>query len=544
MPIQEFEQSDEQAEINGEVADFGAHLGGKTKKRSNGVEVQANGDAINVDINGVSAPSRGQSEAVVSDVESPIAEELPPISTLSIGLSSEIQTEKVAHLESGATIVKIGDTTDPLEKTSWHPSHAAIMCTAGSSVLRLIHVADSSQDDSPAPIVNQRDVTIPVDNFLVTAFCWNLETEASLAVFEDKKNELGHNMMTARLISISDAASKSRIVFSQSEAFFALRWNERSERLMSISGNDERGTVRIWNFNESDPLYTIGTNKPVQDGTWTSDSSFFVCGEGFLAYYDLSTGTEGTFRTIHLDALKSSSPTVETKWNFARYDPVSGVVACGSEITGDLCYFSARTIQERLDANATEETISRIQHNLGGITAMEFQPNVLSEAGAASSSRLLAVSSDTGLIELWDVAGSPSRKYRFQMHDRAVGAISFSPDGRRLAAAGVDVVRIWDCQSGGLPKAMWKADKNIEWDTSIDEAEEFELNHILGWNADGTKLAFTLKNQVCFANFLAVHGYENESDRCRSQSSTFPHSTRRLRSLAAPDLELLMKISR
>lgn len=450
-----------------------------------------------LDTNGVSAPSRGQSEAVVSDVESPVVEELPPISTLSIGQSSEIQTEKIVHLEAEASIIKIGDTSDPLEKTSWHPTDAAIMCTAGSSVLRLIHVKNSPEDDSSPLTINQKDITIPIDKYLVTAFCWNSKTEASLAVIEEKRNEFGHNMMTGRLISISDAASKSRIVSSQAEAVFALRWNEKAGRLMSISGNDERGTIRIWKFNESSPLYTIGAIKPVHDGVWVSEKSFFVCGEGFLAYYNLNPGSEGTFKSISLESPKDTGSDAEIKWELARYDPVSGVVACGSVDTGDLCYFSARNIQEKLESSVSSETVSRISHGLSNITAIEFQPEANDQPDSSSTSRLLAISSDNGIIELWNVNPLASLVHKFHMQDRAVSAIAFSPDGQHLAAASVDVVRIWDCHAGGLPKAIWKANKDgEEWDASVDDADEYELNHSLGWNADGTKIAFTLKNQV------------------------------------------------
>jgi len=76
---------------------------------------------MDLDHNGVSQvihTSRGESEAVVSDMESPTVEELP-ISTLSIGHSTEIQTEKVVDLAPETTYVKIKEPGKVVTHTLW-----------------------------------------------------------------------------------------------------------------------------------------------------------------------------------------------------------------------------------------------------------------------------------------------------------------------------------------------------------------------------------------------------------------------------------------
>jgi WD40 repeat protein len=57
--------------------------------------------------------------------------------------------------------------------------------------------------------------------------------------------------------------------------------------------------------------------------------------------------------------------------------------------------------------------------------------------------RRLAAAGEYGLVRLWDVAkGEPLALYRG--HQEAVTAIAWSPDGTRLASAGNDAtVQIW-----------------------------------------------------------------------------------------------------
>ena len=74
-----------QEDTNGSAPDNAPRKGGKRKRKTNGVveqrmEQRTNGDAMDLDHNGVSQvihTSRGESEAVVSDMESPTIEELP-----------------------------------------------------------------------------------------------------------------------------------------------------------------------------------------------------------------------------------------------------------------------------------------------------------------------------------------------------------------------------------------------------------------------------------------------------------------------------------
>ena len=65
---------------------------------------------------------------------------------------------------------------------------------------------------------------------------------------------------------------------------------------------------------------------------------------------------------------------------------------------------------------------------------------------------LLAIGSETGLIELWDVASAASAG-SLRSHARAITALAFSPDGRTLASTSDDeVLHLWDCSRERPPE--------------------------------------------------------------------------------------------
>src|SRR5205085_10190876 len=52
-----------------------------------------------------------------------------------------------------------------------------------------------------------------------------------------------------------------------------------------------------------------------------------------------------------------------------------------------------------------------------------------------------------GTVRVWE-ARSGKKVLTFSEHAGPVFSVSFSPDGGRLASAGLDTVRVWDARSG------------------------------------------------------------------------------------------------
>ena len=176
----------------------------------------------------------------------------------------------------------------------------------------------------------------------------------------------------------------------------------------------------------------------------------------------------------------------EFHWEKVRYDPICDIVACASLEQNEIGLYSKGSI---------DFTTQSVADN--PITALEFQPIINPLSHSDDSPRLLATAHETGLVQIWDAKRPWQLLHRLPMGGDPAMTLSFSPDGFLLAAAGLATVLIWNPEVGGLPKAFWKADLDKDpWDTSVAADREEELDHSLGWDADGKKLAFSLANQV------------------------------------------------
>jgi WD40 repeat protein len=67
----------------------------------------------------------------------------------------------------------------------------------------------------------------------------------------------------------------------------------------------------------------------------------------------------------------------------------------------------------------------------------------------------VAVSDETGHVQLWDITGSPTRERGLRIGDRAVFDVSFSPDGRTLVAGSKSgAVVAWNVSSPAHPTRL------------------------------------------------------------------------------------------
>ncbi|KAJ9649329.1 hypothetical protein H2199_000104 [Coniosporium tulheliwenetii] len=462
----------------------------KRTRESNGAEStreRSNEDAMDIDMNGMVQTPNGDADVAVSEADSPIVEEVPIETTLDNGVSVGLQSEKIAELAPETTFIKLDEPEVTLRHTVWSPTEAPIFCAAGDSLLTVYCMVKDTRYFKDSQDYIPRKIDLPFLKYTITAFCWISPTEAFAAALEDHTNEKGETRSTGRLLALREGGVEVQILSSLVGTVFALRWRASAQRLLSISSSDRGGSIRIWSPNNPDPLHTFYTGRVILDAAWCSDDRFLVGGHGFLTSYTLDHAPSSSSVTEAISGDRAQ----DFHWEKVRYDPICDIVACASLEQNEIGLYSK---------NSIDFTTLSVAEN--PITALEFQPIINPLSHLDESPRLLATAHDTGLVQIWDAKRPWQLLHRLSMGGAPAMALSFSPDGFLLAAAGLATVLIWNPEVGGLPKAFWKADfEKDPWDTSIGADREEELDHTLGWDADGKKLAFSLANQIAIISF-------------------------------------------
>ncbi|KAF2762291.1 WD40 repeat-like protein [Pseudovirgaria hyperparasitica] len=469
-------------ETNGTLHDNGSKKGPRRKKKSSGPE-RLNGDAMEIEPNGVHSPSRGESEALVSDVESPNVEEVQT-TTLVQGRSLDVQTEKIAELAPSTIITSVDKPGSIINHVMWghdNDTDRDVLLVAGDSLLRFYDVPTSQTLQSTAGELRNVDYPLPFNSFDVSAFAWKGPSEPGCAAFATQEritNEMSESMSDYKLSLIE--GNEYRMISSLGGMIFQITWNQASQLLLTISGNDVAGLIRIWKQDFSYVSYA--TDQPLLDCQWLFDTRFVVCGEKFLSI-------------LELDALSSEIRVLKNfdtgrDWDRVCFDPICRFIACKS-LDGD-----AVALAHLEDATLRIQTF-----DVAPVTDIAFQPIPNPASHTAESARLLAASFHHGYIQVWNVKEGFDHVYRVELEDRPVGAIAFSPDGFLLAAAGMDTVSIWQAEHGGTPKAQWHGSEEEHWAMPGSDKDAQDPLHRLAWDADSKRLAFALGNQFALINF-------------------------------------------
>jgi transducin (beta)-like 1 len=480
------------AEANGAVQEPPPKKGVKRKKakQPNGVEPrpepETNGDAMEVEQNGVAHVTnsvRAESDAPVSEAESSTVAEIP-ISTLSIGQDAEIQTELIADLARETILVPRSKEPGRLvQHTSWGPANLPVLLAAGKSVLQ-IHFVDKDAVNESASPVRTGDVPLPVDDFEITALCWQSAAEITVSVREECSNEIGERMRINKLIKLTDGGQTSQVISSTAGLVNTLRWNADKELLLSISTDGEKGSIKVWkNDSDSIPAWTEFTETAIFDALWISDTAFVVCGIELFKIYEVGE-TLTTQRTLD----------TKVTWENVKFDPSSGIIAA----LGITAAAGAEKQASYLGLLHPNDSINLQIHEYPDQypTDLDFRLRTATNAltnGSSVPAVLLATCAMSGAVRIWD-ANEPFKAVKRlpTTDDTQAWKIAFSPDGSLLAAAGPDAVTVWNVEKREVPVACWRATDwpSDKWDPSVDG--EFSL----GWDPDSSRLSIAFANQV------------------------------------------------
>jgi transducin (beta)-like 1 len=437
---------------------------------------------MEIDHNGaVQAPTsanstRAESEPAPSEAESASVTDIP-ISTLRIGADALIQTDDITDLTIHTTFVPTPkDTQRIVEHTSWGPEEAPLLLAAGKSVLQLHNVARPSDMEGEASVVTM-DLPIPVNNFDITALCWQSEGEVIVSAREECVNEVGEKMTMDKLIKV--VGDTSHAISSTAGLVTTLRWNPGKELLMSISTDGEKGSIKIWkNDSDSIPAWTDFTSTQIYDAYWISDSAFVVCGTELFKIYEVAEESLTTQRTLDTNVT----------WETIKYDTSSGIIAA----------LGVREQQYYLGILHPNDSINLQVHEYPDRYPNDLDFRVKTAAnslanGTSLPNTLLATCSLSGHARIWDANEPFNCVRRLSTTDSSQAfKTAFSPDGTLLAAAGPDAVTVWDIEKREVPVACWRAKQHpvSKWNPSVDG--EFNL----GWDHDSSRLSIALGNQV------------------------------------------------
>ncbi|KAF1917030.1 WD40-repeat-containing domain protein [Ampelomyces quisqualis] len=458
----------------------------KKAKQPNGVEPrpeppETNGDAMDVEQNGLAHAAnsvRAESDAAGSDAESPTVAEIP-LSTLSIGQDAEIQTEVTADLARETIFVpRSKELGSVVQHTSWGPAGTPVLLAAGKSVLQ-IHFVDKDAPSEHTPPVRTGDIFLPVENFAITALCWQSSAEITVSAREECSNEIGERMMINKLIKLIDGGSNSHVISSTAGLVNTLRWNADKEFLLSISTDGEKGSIKVWkNDSDSIPAWTEFTDTAIFDALWISDTAFVVCGIELFKIYEIGD-TLTTQRTLD----------TQVTWESVKFDPSSGIIAALG-VEGQASYLGLLHPNDSINLQ-THDYPDQYPTDLD--FRLRTATNTLTN-GSSMPSVLLATCSMSGAVRIWD-ANEPFKAIKRlpTTDDTQALKIAFSPDGSLLAAAGPDALTVWDVEKREVPLACWRAKDwtSDKWDAGVDG--EFSL----GWDSDSSRLSIALGNQVC-----------------------------------------------
>ncbi|KAF1997750.1 hypothetical protein P154DRAFT_547259 [Amniculicola lignicola CBS 123094] len=465
----------------------------RKKTKANGIETrmnhhQVNGDVMDIDQNGngnthVTNSVRDDSEVVVSEVESPTVEDIP-ISTLSIGKSSEIQTEKTIDLVPSTAFASFKSPDGGLEQTLWSYSQPLLLA-GGKSMMHLI--LPSKADSETIALQPQiLDIPLPPGNFEVTAMCWNRNGDITASAVEELSSP-DPDAMTSNTLFIMNSDQNEYTQISSIAGFVTyLQWNLTDTLLLSISTDGAQGVLSLWQRQGAgvNPVSVgrVETDNSILDGVWVSDTQFAVCGKEIFHVYEVTD--KGVTRQQALDT--------RITWEKIRSDRASGIItAIGTddENTGHLGVLRSSEPAQLHTTQYPDPFLTDLD------TDLDIRP--LSKYIPLSTSALLATCSGSGSVRIWDASEQSLQciKRLPAVDDSPVFKTSFSPDGSLLAAAGPHALTIWDIEKSEVPIATWKAQEcgNEKWD--LNTQGFFSL----GWDSDGMRLSIAYGDEIQIA---------------------------------------------
>jgi len=446
----------------------------------------------------------------------------PP--TLTNGCSVGVQSDKVAELGPGTTVLRVPDKN--VTHATWNPRDPSVLATGGSTLCRIWGLAYAQPSPDPSATVSALkqythvDLFDPMDTSFVTSMAWSPDGEyLAIARYTPAPTASGAISIRTKTGGIVDELPGGQ------DMVLNLSWNTSGTLILGVAhSTDAASTLVVWDAKSGAAMQPFQLPTSVLDAAWTDDRSFIVCGAGIIGTSHVENRAIDALQTQHRD---SGAP---YEWSKIRFDPLTRSVAVAAESSGDLAIIDAASTFRTHRAHDTD------------ITALVYQPLSSPAAHTDASPRLLATSSTDGSVRIWDATRPFTLIHHFSLGRGSPAlAVSFTPDGYLVAAASWNKVLFWHAEGGGMPRATWLGSGewgrggagvegegwkgiNREGEDGGEEGEgEGEPVHSLSWDAHGGKVAYGLGDQVslaCSAWTKWLRGGADGGVDCHHQLST------------------------
>lgn len=216
------------------------------------------------------------------------------------------------------------------------------------------------------------------------------------------------------------------------EAVSAIAWSSDGERLLSADGE---GVMILWDPHRDEKLRTLRAPRTVYSVALTPDCQRAIsCGlSRTITVWDLKTGKAVASNSDHKE--------IETGIRTVRLTPDGKqVVSAGGDGTVRLIDVETGKQVWKMD----------VVHKRGAVVAVPSADGTLVASGGVE-----------GPVYLCD-AKTGKRLMQFTGHDKAVLAIAFSGDGRKLVTGGHDrAMRVWEVATGRLIQRFDDAHRDL-----------------------------------------------------------------------------------
>ncbi|KAL8730319.1 MAG: hypothetical protein Q9181_004706 [Wetmoreana brouardii] len=426
-------------------------------------------------------------EGTIMDVTDDALEPDDPRMTLTDGPSVGVQSDKVAELGTETSVLGLPQRN--VLHAAWSPTDPQLLAVAGDALCRIWTLTKTP--DRPNPNRHFVDILEQGDDSAVTAMAWSPNGQTlAIATKSDDTDRPGEISLWSK-----DGKSLDNLLAAQ-DMVIGFRWNPAGTLLLGItSSGSGSSALTIWDVHTSQSLPPFLIDHIITDAAWYDDHRFLVCGHSFVAdcVVDLYNSLSFHDRT---------NEDLHRNWIYARYDAITQSMAIAAEETADLAILTS-TGHSRTTAHSAE------------ITAIAFQPISNPPPYSDSSPRRLATSSLDGDIRIWDVTNPFSILHEVHLgRSNPAMAIRFTPDGYLFAAASANRVLIFNAETRGVPRAVWRGESLIttsgtgfgskiedgngamimDGDSGIGEEDEGGT-HSLTWDVDGARLAYSMGSQ-------------------------------------------------